>query len=476
MSVAMLKPRASKRLGGLFTACLSALAALAVAGCSADSSRFDPNFGLARNDASDGMVTSSLPVPSQTVYGGAPPSDATASVERRPLGNGTNATGYGSTGYGSPSYGAPAYQPSNYQPQAYPQAGYPQGSYPQGSYPQASYQPPAAQPPRLERAAPPPQPATTSAVPVRQTVVVERGDNLSSIARRHDVTVQDVMQANDMTSTRLSIGQELTMPGGATARAASTPARGGVHVVARGESLSAIADRYDVDYAELSRYNGIAKPDLIQPGQTIKIPGAAANAAAADHTTGVRVVRTRASAAQEADSPVRVASAGPTVPVPQSSPSRDRSPPMAGDRADAPPERETASLTPAPMSGTEFRWPVRGRVISKFGSKPNGKHNDGINVAVPQGTHVKAAENGVVAYAGNELEGYGNLILLRHADGWVSAYAHNDQLVVKRGETVKRGQLIAKAGQSGAVNQPQLHFELRKGSKPVDPLLYMADM
>jgi murein DD-endopeptidase MepM/ murein hydrolase activator NlpD len=126
------------------------------------------------------------------------------------------------------------------------------------------------------------------------------------------------------------------------------------------------------------------------------------------------------------------------------------------------------------MSGNSFRWPVQGRIISEFGTKPDGGHNDGINVAVPLGTSVKAAENGVVAYAGDELKGYGNLVLIRHSNNWVSAYAHNDEILVKRGDQVRRGQVIAKAGRTGQVNQPQLHFELRKGSRPVDPTKFMT--
>ena len=120
-----------------------------------------------------------------------------------------------------------------------------------------------------------------------------------------------------------------------------------------------------------------------------------------------------------------------------------------------------------------FRWPVRGKVIASYGAKTNGKANDGINLAVPEGTPVKAAEDGVVAYAGNELKGYGNLVLVRHANGYVTAYAHASELLVKRGDTIKRGQVIAKSGQSGEVASPQLHFEIRKGSSPVDPLQFL---
>jgi murein DD-endopeptidase MepM/ murein hydrolase activator NlpD len=120
-----------------------------------------------------------------------------------------------------------------------------------------------------------------------------------------------------------------------------------------------------------------------------------------------------------------------------------------------------------------FRWPVRGRIISDFGSKPGGARNEGVNLAVPEGTPVKAAGSGTVIYAGNELKGFGNLVLLRHADGWVSAYAHNSKLNVKRGDKVSRGEVIANAGATGSVSQPQVHFELRRGNKPVDPLKYL---
>jgi murein DD-endopeptidase MepM/ murein hydrolase activator NlpD len=118
-------------------------------------------------------------------------------------------------------------------------------------------------------------------------------------------------------------------------------------------------------------------------------------------------------------------------------------------------------------AGPAFRWPLRGRVISGF------PKNDGIDLAVPEGTAVHAAEDGVVAYAGNELKGYGNLILIRHSNGYVTAYAHASELMVKRNDPVRRGQVIAKSGQSGSVSAPQLHFEIRKGSTPVDPMQFL---
>jgi murein DD-endopeptidase MepM/ murein hydrolase activator NlpD len=125
-------------------------------------------------------------------------------------------------------------------------------------------------------------------------------------------------------------------------------------------------------------------------------------------------------------------------------------------------------------STASFRWPVRGRIIQAFGPKASGGQNDGINVSVPEGTPIKAAEEGVVAYAGSELKGYGNLVLVRHANGFVTAYAHASELNVKKGETVKRGQVIGKAGSTGNVTGPQLHFEVRKGATPVDPAQYLG--
>jgi murein DD-endopeptidase MepM/ murein hydrolase activator NlpD len=183
--------------------------------------------------------------------------------------------------------------------------------------------------------------------------------------------------------------------------------------------------------------------------------------------------------------PIELAANGPLPKIPAVAPAGSSQKPTAtpavanGTQIPA----TQASLTPKAAldpqdgpsaNGTTFRWPVRGRVIAGFGSNPGGQRNDGINLAVPEGTSVKAAEAGTVIYAGNELEGYGNLILVRHADGWVSAYAHNKDLLVKRGDAVTRGQIIAHAGMTGSVSAPQVHFELRRGSKPVNPLDYLS--
>ena len=170
------------------------------------------------------------------------------------------------------------------------------------------------------------------------------------------------------------------------------------------------------------------------------------------------------------------------TPVVEKMPVSGKAVPAAKPVMEATRPAEPAPAAPAPAVGPvasadgspEFRWPARGRIIQGFKSGSGG--NDGINIAVPEGTSVRAAEGGVVAYAGSELKGYGNLVLIRHPNGFVSAYANNGAIDVKRGETVKRGQEIAKSGQSGNVSSPQLHFELRKGSTPVDPTQFLAGL
>ncbi len=138
------------------------------------------------------------------------------------------------------------------------------------------------------------------------------------------------------------------------------------------------------------------------------------------------------------------------------------------------PNKDAAKLAEGTGARPKFRWPANGRIIAGYGLTTNGQQNDGINIALPENTPVKAAEDGVVAYAGNELKGYGNLILVRHANGYVTAYAHAKELLVKRGDQVKRGQVIARSGQTGNVNAPQLHFEIRKGVSPLDPRQFLT--
>jgi murein DD-endopeptidase MepM/ murein hydrolase activator NlpD len=218
-----------------------------------------------------------------------------------------------------------------------------------------------------------------------------------------------------------------------------------------------------VSVAELARANNLDPSTKLKLGTRLSVPGArsAEAAPAVPQAPAVQPIATAPVAA-----PNKLALAG----TPQQSVRLAQANP-APDPADAAPP----AVKPGEATGAlpTFRWPVRGKVITGYGAKTNGKSNDGINLAVPEGTPVKAAEDGVVAYSGNELKGYGNLVLVRHSNGYVTAYAHASELLVKRGDTIKRGQVIAKSGQSGEVTSPQLHFEIRKGSQPVDPLQFL---
>lgn len=162
-----------------------------------------------------------------------------------------------------------------------------------------------------------------------------------------------------------------------------------------------------------------------------------------------------ASAPAQAQPPAQVEQVAAAPPTPPKDAAKD----AAKDTDDDPP----------PRGGGRFLWPVKGKLLSSYGPKPDGMHNDGLNIAASKGAAVVAADNGIVAYAGNELRGFGNLLLIRHADGWITAYAHLDKIEVERGAKVKRGQTIGRVGQTGSVTSPQLHFELRKGSQAVDP-------
>jgi murein DD-endopeptidase MepM/ murein hydrolase activator NlpD len=279
----------------------------------------------------------------------------------------------------------------------------------------------------------------------------------------------------------------------APARAASSRPLGGVHVVRPGETLISIAIAYGTTRPKLAKANDIDEWMNVRIGQRLRVPGDGGKFAAVNESaqregdgSGARrkaptLVHTAALKPEPDDDEkptkpqTRPAAATPTskpgakAPKPVSEPTYD-------DEGEDPGPAETASVPskpvaaePAQRGATTFRWPVKGRVIQSF-----GQNTDGINISVPEGTEVKAAENGVVAYAGNELKGYGNLVLIRHADGFVTAYAHAKDLTVKRGDPVKRGQIIATAGQTGNVTSPQLLFELRKGATPVDPRRYLA--
>jgi murein DD-endopeptidase MepM/ murein hydrolase activator NlpD len=235
--------------------------------------------------------------------------------------------------------------------------------------------------------------------------------------------------------------------------AAAMPASSaGVHVVASGDTLSKIARRYNKPANEIAKANNIQSTTTLNVGDRLVIPGGqAAVAKPTAPAAGVQAKPAPSAAVKDAEPAQSAAVIAPTDTL----------------------DKDAVKLAEGTGALPKFRWPANGRVIAGYGPTPNGQQNDGINIALPENTPVKAAEDGVVAYAGNELKGYGNLVLVRHPNGYVTAYAHAKELLVKRGDQVKRGQVIARSGQTGNVNAPQLHFEIRKGASPLDPTRFL---
>jgi murein DD-endopeptidase MepM/ murein hydrolase activator NlpD len=443
-----------------------ALMSVGFAGCSADmQTRFSDN-SFSNPFASQPEATGSVRAPA---------------AERRELSQYSRPQASPSSQFQSQALPPPAAAPSAYPANSPGVSGGGRGI--------SSYAPPthspiettATVPPRSVAAARPPAPPSAHN---GSTIIVGTSDTLDGLAKRYNVSPAAILQANGYKGPRvLSPGQQLIIPkhtavaatAPSLAPAASKPVAAAagpssVHVVNRGDTLMSIARRNNVPVGELARANNLDQTARLSLGMKLTVPGSKSAAAAP------------ALAAQPVAAAAVSALPATTVASPASRMASAGGPPQAARLASATtnvveekPVVEQAAVKPSEATGAlpTFRWPVRGKVITSYGAKTNGKSNDGINLAVPEGTPVKAAEDGVVAYSGNELKGYGNLVLVRHSNGYVTAYAHASELMVKRGDTIKRGQIIAKSGQSGEVGSPQLHFEIRKGSSPVDPLQFL---
>jgi len=490
-----------------------------MAGCSADIQRFDSTSF----DFNDSPATGSNPVPRETVYSNSLSDNQAVegSTPRGPYGAGAKSVQVAALpdANGDRSYLTPPQQPPYEQP-AYQAKPFGQTSR-QASRDRAPVTPHGAD------------------IAKGDLIQVQQGDTIYGLSRRHHVSVAELMTLNNLGNPNIHPGQKLYLPadGGegapkssaAAASAAVEAARpapaplaqaspetasryNASYTVKPGDSLYSIARIHKVRFSELQQVNGISDPRRVKPGMTLRIPGSGAGEPtpsvaqnSAPSPTVPPIASSQSAPSPSDDKPSepqrygsattmqptiingekRVAAlsdktndASPEVAPVQPSPERK---PQAAEQPVAT-EQKIAVAAPPPSSAptsvdnTKLRWPVSGKIIAGFGTRPDGTHNDGINMQVPLGTEVHAAESGVVAYAGSELKGYGNLVLLRHDNDWVTAYAHNDELLVKRGDKVRRGQVIAKAGKSGSVDQPQLHFELRQGSKPVDPTPYLEKL
>lgn len=290
-------------------------------------------------------------------------------------------------------------------------------------------------------------------------IEVQRGDTVYALARKFSVEPASIIDENDLKAPyALQVGQVLKLPAGATviandaptrrAAASETPirrvaAKDQLYTVRRGDTLYSISRLSGVEVDTIASANRLRAPYTLDVGQRLLIPQAPVGSLQAAQAK---------------------------TPEPRAEESK---PAKAEDVAEI---ARNVSYTPQPAAPAKsmFDWPVRGKIISEYGSGNLGRRNDGVNIAAPVGAPVRAAADGQVVYRGSELEGFGNLLLIKHADGFVTAYAHNDTMLVKKGDQIRKGQVIAKVGQTGAVTTPQLHFEIRQELQTIDPVALLG--
>ena len=422
-----------------FNVLASAALAVMLAACSNSVERFAENPSSENPSDVDPVYTASVPK-KRTTYAPSYESSGDDKIVSRPL--------------ASAPLGSPNYANNNY-------------TYKKPAYKQPVYSEPMA----IDTT------RNSTSIPKGGTVRVEQGMTLYSISKANGLTVAQLAAANGIAPPyTVSTGRVLRIPGIAQARAPKPSfasqeefasdepikkASGGRHTVAGGETLFSLGRKYGVSPYAIADLNGLPHNQALSVGQSLRLPGGSAKSIVSKvpAVEESEQIASNDDSAETDDTQQNLALKKPVldgeVPVVEAAPQQ----PVQADAAPA-------------LGG--MRWPVKGKIISEYGAKPNGLKNEGINIAVPEGTGVRAAESGVVAYAGNELKGYGNLVLIRHEGGWVTAYAHAKELFVKRGDIVRRGDVIAKAGQTGSVSSPQLHFEVRKGATAMDPLKFLA--
>ncbi len=288
--------------------------------------------------------------------------------------------------------------------------------------------------------------------------VIVAGDTLYSLSKKYNTSVDQLAKLNNLSEPyQLSVGQKLQVAAKTVESKQDTltvrkpvVSRGEMRVelqeikIAPGDTLYSLSRKYSVPVNDLAVMNNIKPPFTLSVGQVLRVPD----------LQGTQVVQ-QTSVQQTDNENVVVA--------------KTKSQPVKKISSD--PSKKLPKITA--RSSTKFSWPLRGKILSDYGAKSNGLFNDGVNIAASKGTAIKAAENGVVAYAGNEVKGMGNLIIIQHDAGWMTVYAHMDSMNVKRGTKVSVGQTIGKVGETGKVDRPQLHFEIRKGTKAYNPSSYL---
>lgn len=302
--------------------------------------------------------------------------------------------------------------------------------------------------------------------PAPGTVVVRKGHTYSEIALTHGVSTRALIEHNGAEPPyTIYPGDVLILPEVRT------------YTVEKGDTATRIARCYGVDLRSLVQLNRLEAPYLLPVGRNLRIPREIRAPHCPEERPAITVAAGRLAVVQDEPSiselpvPARAATPPPAIPAP----AEPGAPPtnVAGQSGPVVPAVPVQAAGTG--GGSKFLWPAEGTIASRFGTKSGGLRNDGINITAPVGSPVRATADGTVAYAGNELQAYGNLVLIKHEGGWMSAYAHNDRLQVARGERVRQGQQIAQVGATGNVPGPQVHFELRtQKGRPVDPLKHLG--
>jgi murein DD-endopeptidase MepM/ murein hydrolase activator NlpD len=351
--------------------------------------------------------------------------------------------------------------------------------------PSATYAPPPALPPsapkRVKRE-PPPEPAYILSVkgPVRaakdktRTVKVAEGDTVNNLSARFLTPKADLIKLNKLKKPfELEVGRELKVP---------TPK---AYIVESGDTLFAISRRFNLPADVLAELNNFDPNEKVRSGEEIALPDAVKDSGPLKRPAPPTARRVEEEQAPVAEQPTRRSPeyqhSQPDYPRPQP-PIRPEPPSRYTPAAPAPLVESSPAPTDAQVTAAgqgRFAWPVSGQILSGFGAKPGGQRNDGVDIGAPAGTEVKAAAAGDVVYAGNQVPGFGNLVLIKHPGGWVTAYAHLSTTSVKIKDHVEQGDEVGAVGQTGGAEVPELHFEIRYAptprdkAKPIDPSLVL---
>lgn len=269
-------------------------------------------------------------------------------------------------------------------------------------------------------------------------VMVSRNDTLYDISERYGLSMRDIIEVNGIAPPyTINTGQRLKLPAPREYR------------VEQGDSLYRLSRMFGMSMTDLARQNNLSAPYTLQAGQNLKV----------SRNSTPAVVQTASYTIQ------------PKVETPKALQTMPSSRPAKVEQAVIKPPVKSSTIGKPVDKG--FVWPVKGQVLSSYGPKENGLHNDGVNIAAPRGSAVGAASAGQVMYVGNALKGFGNLVLVRHDNGWITAYSHLDTIKVARGQNVSQGDAIGTVGSTGRVDTPQLHFEVRRGSQALNPQKYL---